>query len=116
MRIGRTIFAVLIGLSVALLPATSGFAAGAATPTLISAAASMPDCDHAHRTPDTQTGKTANGGACMANCALFCFSVTAFGYSGIAFSPPEGGVLKPVAVIDAVSPRVGDAPFRPPRA
>jgi hypothetical protein len=115
-RIGRAIFAVLIGLSIAMLPATIGFAAGVATATEISAAKAMPDCDHHNKAPDIQTHKAINGGACMADCAFSCFGFTATGYSGIAFSSPVSDVLKPIRVSDAISSRMGSPPFRPPRA
>ena len=87
LRIGRTIFAVLIGLSVATLPAATGFAANAATATDMSASKAMPDCDHHHNAPSDKTQKTAGDCACMAACALTCFSFTAPGFSGITFSP-----------------------------
>jgi hypothetical protein len=115
-RIGRAIFAVLIGLSIAMLPATIGFAAGVATATEISASKAMPDCDHHHNAPDIQTHKAINGSACMADCALSCFGFTATGYSGISFSSPASAALKPVRVSDAISSRMGKPPFRPPRS
>jgi hypothetical protein len=115
-RIGRAIFAVLIGLSIGVLPATIGLAAGVAAATEISASTAMPDCDHHHNAPDTQTHKSVAGGACMADCAFSCFCFTATGYSGIAFSSLVSDVLNPVRVSDAVSSRMGSPPFRPPRA
>jgi hypothetical protein len=114
-RLGRTIFAVLIGLSVALLPATTGFAAGV-TPTTESSAVAMPDCDHHHNAPAGQTHKAIHGGACMANCALSCFSFAATGYSAIALSPPVSDTLKPARVSDSISSLMGSPPFRPPRS
>ena len=115
-RVGRTIFALLIGLSVAVLPATAGFAAGAGTATELSAAKAMPDCDHHHGAADTQTPKTINGGACMADCALTCFSFTATASSGIAVWSPVSDAPKPLQVSDAVSSHLGTPPFRPPRS
>ena len=116
MRIGRAIFAVLISVSVAMLPATIGFAASVATAAEISAATAMPDCDHHHNAPDNKTHKAVNGGACMADCAISCFGFTATGYFGISFSSPVSDVLKPVRVSDAISSRMGKPPFRPPRS
>jgi hypothetical protein len=114
-RIGRAIFAALIGLSVALLPATIGFAAGVPTATEISATMAMPDCDHHHNAPASQPHKAVNDGACMSGCALSCFGFTAE-YSGISFSSPVSDTLKPARVSDAISSYMGAPPFRPPRS
>ena len=112
-RLGRTIFAVLIGVSVALLPATAGFAANAAAAPDAAVVKTMVDCDH-HRTgPDKHA---INDHACMAACALSCFGIAATGDSGIALSPPAGVSLKPARSSDAMSSRMGSPPFRPPRS
>ena len=116
LRIGRTIFAVLISLAVATLPATTGFAAHVATATEMSASKVMPDCDHHHNAPSDKTKKTAGDCACLAACALTCFSFTAPGFSGITFSPPASAALKPVHASTDVSSRMGSPPFRPPRS
>jgi len=116
LRIGRTIFAVLIGLSVATLPAATGFAANAATATDVSASKAMPDCDHHHNAPSDKTQKTAGDCACMAACALTCFSFTAPGSSGITFSSPASTALKPVRTDTNVSSRMGSPSYRPPRS
>jgi hypothetical protein len=117
-RIGRTIIAVLIGLSVATLPATLGFAASVATTTAmeISATQAMPDCDHHHHAaPSNQTKKTADDGACMAGCALTCFNFTAACFSAIVFSSPASAALKPVQASNIFASQMGSPPFRPPR-
>ena len=116
LRIGRTIFAVLVSLAVATLPAATGFAANVATATKMSASKAMPDCDHHRQAPSDKTKKTAGDCACMANCALTCFSFTAPGFSGITFSPPASAALKPVHASTDVSSRMGSPPFRPPRS
>jgi len=119
LRIGRAIFAVLIGLSVAMLPAATGFAARVATATEMSAAEAMPDCDHHrhhHSAPRDKTQKTAGDCACMAACALTCFGFTAPGFTGITFASPASTVLKPIATSTNVSSRMGSPPFRPPRS
>jgi uncharacterized protein involved in copper resistance len=119
LRIGRAIFAVLIGLSVAMLPAATAFAAHVATATEMSAAEAMPDCDHHqhhHNAPSDKTQKTAGDCACMAACALTCFSFTAPGFSGITFSSPASTALKPVRTVTNVSSRMGSPPYRPPRS
>jgi hypothetical protein len=116
MHIGRAIFAVLIGLSVAMLPATIGIAAGVATATAVSASQTMPDCDHHHNAPASQPYKAINGGTCIAGCALSCFGFTATEYSGISFSSPVSAALKPLGVSRNISSQMGSPPFRPPRA
>ncbi|MBI4365865.1 MAG: hypothetical protein HY543_03505 [Deltaproteobacteria bacterium] len=113
-RIGRAFCAVLIGVSVATLPATMGFSAVAAVATEINATMAMPDCDHRHNPPANQPRKAING-ACLADCALSCFGFTVTGYSGISFSPVHDA-LKPVRVSDAIFSRMGNPPFRPPRS
>lgn len=119
LRIGRTIVAVLISLAVATLPAATGFAAHVATATETSAAKAVPDCNHHqhhHSAPSDNTQKTAGDCACMAACALTCFSFTAPGFSGITFSPPASAALKLVRASTNVSSRTGSPPFRPPRS
>jgi len=116
LRIARTIFAVLISLAVATLPAATGFAAHVATATEMSASKVMPDCDHHHNAPSDKTQKTAGDCACMAACALTCFSFSAPGFSGITFSPPASAALKLVRASTNISSRMGSPPFRPPRS
>ncbi len=58
MRIGRTIVAVLVALSVATLPAATGFAAGVPSAAEMSTSQTMPDCEHhRHNAPDHKTQK-----------------------------------------------------------
>lgn len=116
LRIGRAIFAALIGLSVATLPAVTGFAVSAATATEISAVEAMPDCDHHHNAPSDRTQKTADDCGCMAACALKCFNFMAAGLSGIAFLSPASEALKPARTSGNISSLMGSPPFRPPRA
>jgi uncharacterized protein involved in copper resistance len=117
MRIGRTIVAVLVALSVATLPAATGFASGAMTAMEISASPAMPDCDHHHHNaPGGKTQKSMDDGACMAACALNCFNFMAAAFSGIAFSSPATAALKPVHASNIFASLMGSPPFRPPRA
>jgi hypothetical protein len=111
-RIGRTIFAVLIGLSVATLPTAAGFTAG--VPTSAATEVSASDCDHHHSPRSDTTQKGADG--CMAACALNCFNFTATSFSGIVFSPPVSAALKLVRTRVNVDSRSASPPFRPPRA
>jgi hypothetical protein len=108
-RLGRAIFAVLIGLSVALLPATAGFAAVQDA----SVVKTMVDCGH-HRTGPNK--HVINDDACMAACALCCFGIAGTGNPGIAVSTPIGASLKPARSNDTLSSRMGSPPFRPPRS
>jgi len=117
MRIGRTVFVILVALSVATLPTASGFAAGATTiMTDVSASNAIPDCDHHHNAPSDKTQKTTDDSACMANCALACFGFTATGLSSFIISSPISAALKPVRTNTHVSSRMGSPPFRPPRS
>jgi hypothetical protein len=111
-RFGRIMLAIILGLSVALLPATAGFAASAATMEM--SAAAMPDCDHG--APGGPTQKTAHLCADMAACALSCFNFTAAACSDIIFVSSAGATLKPVRTADKLPARMVSAPFRPPRA
>jgi hypothetical protein len=115
-RIGQTILALVLALSVAMLPAAVGFAAVSKTID-VAVSETMPDCDHHHHAaPSDQTKKTTDDSACMAACALNCFSFTATGFSGIAFSAPAGAALKPVRADTNLSSLMGSPPFRPPRS
>lgn len=115
-RIGRTIFAVLIALSVAMLPAAAGFAAGGKI-AAVSVSEAVPNCDHHHHSlPSDTKQKSADDCASMAGCALKCFNFTGLAISGIAFSSPVSAELKPVHTSGDVSSRIGSAPFRPPRS
>jgi hypothetical protein len=100
---------ILIGVSVALLPAASGSAASA-PPT-----ASMPDCDHQMHVPADKTQKSDSDCISMANCVFHCFSVTCVAAVAVAFVPVVGAELQPSRVSDRLSPQLGSLPFRPPR-
>jgi hypothetical protein len=117
LRLGRTILAIVVGLSVAILPAAAGFATSAAM-TEMSVSASMPDCDHHrhHTAPSDKTQKPAHGCADMATCALNCFNFTPTACSDITFSSPASAALKPVRTADKLPVQMASAPFRPPRA
>ena len=114
--IGRAIFAVLIGLSVAILPATIGFAAGVTTATEMFAAEAAPDCTHHHSAPSGDTQKMADDSACMAGCALSCFNFVAPSFAGIAVTTPVGAILRPVRMTSGAPSSMGNPPFRPPRS
>ena len=115
LRLGRTILAIVIGLSVAILPASAGYAASTAISEM-SASAAMPDCDHDHGASGNPAQKTTHGCADMATCALSCFNFTATASSDIIFALSAGAALKPVRTTDKLPARTVSAPFRPPRA
>ena len=115
MRIGQTILAMVVALSVATLPATAGFAASSKTME-VSASETVPDCGHDHHAPSDKTQKAANDCASMAGCALKCFNFIGVTFSGIALLSPVGATLEPLRVNDRVLSRTGGLPFRPPRA
>ena len=114
-RIGRAIFAVLIGLSVATLPTAAGFAASAQTKPVTQVSASDCDHHHNHNAPADKTQKTADDCGCMAACTLSCFNFTATGVSGIAYWPPAQTALEPVRTRTDLASLTGSPPFRPPR-
>lgn len=114
LRIAQAILAVAIALSVATLPATTGFAAVASSMTDMSVSGDMPDCDqHSRAAPANKSQKTADD--CMAACALLCFNFTATDFSGVAFSSPASAALKSFRMNGHVSSLMGNPPFRPPR-
>jgi hypothetical protein len=116
MHFGRTIFVVLVALSVATLPAALGFAAGSKTMEVV-VSETMPDCDHHHhKLPSDKTQKTTGDGACMAACAIACLGFTATEFSDITFSSPLSTAPKFIRTSDNVSSQIGNLPFRPPRA
>lgn len=116
-RIGRTIFVLLVALSVATLPAAVGFAAGSKTME-VSVSDTTPDCDHRHHhnAPSDQTQKTTHDDACLTACAVACFGFSATEFPGIAFPSPISTALKLVRTSDRVSSQIGNLPFRPPRS
>jgi hypothetical protein len=115
LRIGRIIIAILIGLSVATLPAAAGFAANVLTASKMPVSIAMPDCNHHHNDPGGQTQKTTDNCASMAACALTCFNFTGTVLSGFAYLPPRSTALKPLQTSTHVSSRLSSPPFRPPR-
>jgi hypothetical protein len=119
MRLCRTILALLIALSVAMLPAAGGAALVAKSADMsmsesdmsMSESMSMQDCDHAvmpcHKGMD----------ACqsMAACALKCFNFSQSGVSILRF--PLVLTDRLFASAEAPAPsQPSSPPFRPPRA
>jgi hypothetical protein len=119
MKALRTIFALLIALSVALLPAAGSLAAAAKSADMThmmtmgdADAVAMDDMDCCpHRTnPGDKTDKSA----CMAVCALACFTLGDTAVSTIVF-PSHQARLSPALITNPFSSQTGRPPFRPPR-
>jgi hypothetical protein len=114
MRIVRTIFALLIGISVALLPV-----AGAAAFKLknsdtemsdMAASGAMDDCCP----PEANPCKGTDGCALMAGCSLSSFGISSVSAATIVYPPLLAGIL-PQLASDSLESLPGSPPFRPPR-
>jgi hypothetical protein len=114
MTIARAILALVIALSVAILPATGGFAVSGH-----SAMSSVAPCTHHGMShPDhhgSPSDKATNDCGAMAACAIHCF-----GIYGLLNSNPTLAVfaaaIEPSFLAHSFLPHVGNPPFRPPRA
>ena len=113
MRLGRTIVALLVALTVAVLPLAGGPAA-ALDSVEFSAVEPMHNCCD-HGSPCDETSKAVIDCASMAACAVKCFS-----YAGTVLPNAVvvrlGSSLDPVRDSDLVASQIGNPPFRPPRA
>jgi len=109
---GRTILALLIALSVALLPAASGagLSVKSPAPADMSAMEDMPDCCP-QKTDPCQKG--IDDCAAMATCALKCFSFA--GTSSIVVFPSTFASMTIPSATNPFSSQTGSPPFRPPR-
>jgi hypothetical protein len=115
MMIARTILAVVIALSVAILPAASGaaltFKPMDMSPAEMSVSEPMSDCcDHDSAPCHKPKGDCAS----MAACALKCFNFTGLEFSGIAF-PIISNSAMPAVAESTVPLAAAIPPFRPPR-
>jgi hypothetical protein len=107
MRAGRVILALLIALSVALLPAASGSA-------VASAASAVTAVDHdCCPTPDTPCDKAMDGCASMAACALKTLNLMAAAPTAALFV--SGAALQPWRISHSLDSERGPPPLRPPR-
>jgi hypothetical protein len=113
MNVGRTIFAVLIAFSVAVLPA-AGLVSDAAMKSTetadMSAMDDMDCCQHQANPCD----KAMDGCSCMATCVLKCFTFFSTASVAIVF-PARLASLSPAFETDRFSSQTGSPPFRPPR-
>ena len=106
MAVARTFLALLVALSVAILPAAGGAAVVQKT---VDASISEPmhDCCPGH-------DDKAMDCASMAACALKCFSFSGGSVTELLF-PLKLASQKPPRVRDAGPSQAGTPPFRPPR-
>jgi hypothetical protein len=108
MRLGRTIVALLIAVSVAMLPI-----AGGAVAAFNAAQFSAPATAH-HGSPCDETSKAVDDCASIAVCAVKCFN-----YAGtvlpVVLVVPVGSLLYPVRDGRLLLSQIGSPPFRPPR-
>ena len=111
MNVGRTILALLIGLSVAMLPAAGGAGIKSPAPAGMSLMEGMPDCCPDKASP---CEKAMDHCASMATCALKCFSFVATASSIIVFPSTFASMTIPLAANPFAS-QTGSPPFRPPR-
>ena len=116
MSIGRTILALLIALSVAMLPAAAGARISVKSTNVpgtsdMSAMEGMPDCCPHNANP---CDKAMDDCASMATCALKCFSFAGTAFSSIVF--PSTSAKMPASIAgDPFASQTGYPPFRPPR-
>jgi hypothetical protein len=120
MRIGRTILALLIALSVAMLPAAASAGAGSKSPGSVEMSSDMSAPDMSAMADDCCPHKANpcdEAGDCgtMATCVLKCFSFADASPSTIVFPSSLTTPAAPV-VVDPLPSHTGSPPFRPPRA
>ncbi|HVI65283.1 MAG TPA: hypothetical protein VM910_22270 [Bradyrhizobium sp.] len=108
---GRTILALLIGLSVAMLPAAGGAGIKSPAPAGMSAMEDMSDCCPQNADP---CAKAMDHCGTMATCALKCFSFVATASSIVVFPSTFASMVIPPAA-DPFASQTGSPPFRPPR-
>jgi hypothetical protein len=120
MKVGRIILALLIAVSVAVLPVARGVAAVATSTDMThmaaigaADAAAMDDmdcCPHQPNPGDKATDKSA----CMAICALGCFTLGGTAVSTIVVQSQQAR-LSFALNTNPLGSQAGRPPFRPPR-
>ena len=112
MSIGRTVLALLVALSVAMLPAAAGAGVSVKSPAKadMSAMEDMHDCCPKANPCD----KAMDDCGTMATCALKCFSFAGTSSSIITFPASFAKMTAPFAA-NPFSSQTGTPPFRPPR-
>ena len=119
MNIGRTILALLVAVSVAMLPAAAGAGVGSKSPHQagmsmtedMSIAEGMHDCCPPKANP---CGHAMDDCGSMATCALKCFSFAGTSSSIVVFPSNFAKMIAPCER-SPFSSQMGTPPFRPPR-
>ena len=112
MKISRTILALLIALSVAMLPASANIAVKSTDMTEMAEMAEMAAMEDMDCCP--HKAKPCDHCSSMATCQLTHFSFFATSASDIIF-PSVAASLSPLSGANAFHPQEGNPPFRPPR-
>ena len=112
MRIGRTILAFLVALSLAMLPMARAFVASGdeAMASEVMVASAHDCCDH-QSMPADHVMKECQAAA---GCTAKCFNFYAVVFSGVAIPSPIGGTESHF-VSHAFHSETASPPFRPPR-
>jgi len=110
-HIGRTILALLICVSVAMLPVAGGIAAPADASSISEVVISAHDCCDHDGMPVDNVIKDCQAAA---GCASKCFSVCGVVFSSAIIHPPVTGA-EPFFVTKNFRSQTGIPPFRPPR-
>jgi hypothetical protein len=112
MNAGRTILALLIALSVAMLPAAGavGMSPKSSMQTDTATMAGTSDCCPHQANPCAKVDDCGT----MATCALKCFSFAGVAPSIIVF-PSSFAKMAATFGRNPLSPQMGSPPFRPPR-
>jgi hypothetical protein len=125
MSTGRTILALLVSLSVAMLPAAAGAGVSSKSPDQadmfvardmsmthdMSMTEDMPDCCPPMANPCDHAMDDCGS---MATCALKCFSFAGTSFSTVVFPATFAKMIAPFER-NAFSSQMGTPPFRPPR-
>jgi hypothetical protein len=113
MRIGRTILAFLVALSLALLPMAGAFAVPGDEPMASDVVdASAHDCCDHESTPADHVMKECQASA---GCTAKCFNFYALVFSGVTILSPIGGTESHF-VSNPFYSHTASPPYRPPRA
>ena len=119
MSIGRTILALLVSLSVAMLPAAAGAGVSSKSPDQadmsmtedMSVTEDMHDCCPPKANPCDHAMDNCGS---MATCALKCFSFVGT-LSSIIIFPSTFAKVTASSAVNPFSSQTGTPPFRPPR-
>jgi len=116
MDIARTILAVVIAFSLALLPAASGSVAGAETAGMAMAADTANDMSNVMDDCCPERGQPcAPASDQWAACCAHYSPIFAGAASSFDYPTGQGRILRPVAA-SALASQSGHPPFRPPRS